>query len=210
VSGELVGEVLTARAGCLADLPATHTLALIAIANRCRTDSRQGWVVKSEITTAVGCSTRTAERIIAALTKRGLIEIVTRGYKLPGQQPRAPVYELSTLPPSKVAEAQAPLPPSKVAEAQGPRSRQIGTTLPPNPATLPPNRHHAPATQGGDLDVLTDVTNQTSLRDRTRARDTRSSDRSDALATRNGNPNPTARSHRRPILKGELSRRRHP
>jgi len=106
VSGQLVGEVIAARRGVLAYLSQAQTLALIAIANRCDTATRQHWVAYPEIMAAVGCSRRTAERTIAALKKDGWIEVVQRGYNTHGVV-RSPVYRLAELPPPKMAEAQA-------------------------------------------------------------------------------------------------------
>jgi hypothetical protein len=151
VSGQLVGEVIAARAGCLAPLSQGETLALIAIATRCKADTRQGWVTYAEIMATVGCSERTAQRIIAKLKKRGCIAVVKRGYKAPGQPARAPVYRVAEFRPPIVAEADAPSSRQTV-----PSSRQMETEL-------PPNNGQAPATLGGTPTSLPTARNQRPL-----------------------------------------------
>ena len=104
MSGQLVGEVLEARAGQLADLSQAETLALVAIAEKCHADSRQGSVRMSYIEAAIGKSRRTAVRALAQLRQRQLIRVVKRGYKSHGVA-RASIYELSVLVPSRAAQA---------------------------------------------------------------------------------------------------------
>jgi hypothetical protein len=152
MSGQLVGEVVGARRGCLAPLTQAETLALVAIASRCNTETRQGWVAKAEIQAAIGQSERTTERVLATLTKRGLIGVAKRGYNSHGVS-RAPVYWLAVLPPPKMAETQA----CASATLDGGTTEDV---LPPNPDVLPPNQACASATLDGDLNVLTDVHNK--------------------------------------------------
>lgn len=104
MSGQLVGEVLEARAGQLVDLSQAETLALVAIAEKCHVDSRQGSVRMSYIEAAIGRSRRTAARALAQLRQRQLIRVVKRGYKSHGVA-RASIYELSVLVPSRAAQA---------------------------------------------------------------------------------------------------------
>lgn len=108
MSGKLVGEVLdAAEAGHLDGLsrPAFH--ALLAIAEKCHHQTRQGSVRKVRIQAAiyVGNSTRTADRAIRELKAAGLVQVVKRGFKAPGGKSLAPIYQLAELSPPKVAEA---------------------------------------------------------------------------------------------------------
>ena len=167
MSGQLVGEVIDALGtGAIVlknkdgsdDL--ASRLALIAIAERCYTDTRQGSVRKARIESATGKADRTVDRIIRKLKDAGLIRVVKPGHKPPGGDPVAPLYELSELSPSKVAEASAEPSPSKVADASA--------ELSPNPAELSPNRPGAfatdppvtcsAATYDGTYDGTTDAT----------------------------------------------------
>ena len=104
MSGQLVGEVLAARGGHLAELSQGQTLALVAIAEKCHADSRQGSVRLSHIQAVIGKSQRTAVRTLEQLKSRGLIRVVKRGYKSHGVA-RANIYELSVLTPHKMAQA---------------------------------------------------------------------------------------------------------
>ncbi|MDA4110179.1 hypothetical protein [Mycolicibacterium holsaticum] len=103
MSGQLVGEVLDARTGHLADLTQAQTLALVAIAEKCHTDSRQGSVRLAHVQAAIGKSPRTAVRTLEQLKDRGLIRVVKRGYKSHGVA-RANIYELLALTPPRVAQ----------------------------------------------------------------------------------------------------------
>jgi hypothetical protein len=149
MSGQLVGEVLAARADYLADLTPAQTLALVAIANRCAPATRQCWIANAEIQTVIGQSQRTTERTLGLMRERGVIRMVKRGYKTHGVT-RAPVYELALLPPPKMAGADDGAPATQVGESNTTCSRQ-------NSNLLPPKRQLAPATLGGGLNVLTNV-----------------------------------------------------
>ena len=137
MSGQLVGEVLDARAERLADLSQAQTLALVAIAEKCHADSRQGSVRLSHIQAAIGKSQRTTVRTLEQLKDRELIRVVKRGYKSHGVA-RASIYELSALTPPKVAQP-----------TSGAYATQDGATnghvLTPNPDVLTPS-------MGGVLD----------------------------------------------------------
>lgn len=157
VSGKLVGEVLTGRErGHLGDLTQGQVLALVAIAEKCHTDSRQASVRMAYIQAAMGQSRRSAERAIHVLKTRQLITVVKRGYKTHGTG-HAPIYRLE-LPPPTTAETESDasatldgvsahdgLPPLKMAETPS-------IVLPPNPDVLPPNGQGASAVLGGDHD----------------------------------------------------------
>jgi DNA-binding transcriptional ArsR family regulator len=144
MSGQLVGEVLDARAERLADLSQAQTLALVAIAEKCHADSRQGSVRLSHIQAAIGKSQRTTVRTLEQLKDRELIRVVKRGYKSHGVA-RASIYELSALTPPKVAQP-----------TSGAYATQDGATnghvLTPNPDVLTPNPDVLTPSMGGVLD----------------------------------------------------------
>lgn len=137
MSGQLVGEVLGARAEHLADLTQAETLALVAIAEKCHVDSRQGSVRLAYIQAAIGKSQRTVVRTLGQLKDRGLIRVVKRGYKSHGVA-RASVYELALLAPPRVAQAGG----SGYATQDGATTSDV---LTPNPDVLTPS-------MGGVLD----------------------------------------------------------
>jgi hypothetical protein len=95
MSGALVGEVLdAAEAGHLDSLSRGDVLALIAVAEKCHTTTRQGSVRMSRIQALMGASRATAWRAMRRLKDRGLIRVVKRGYKAHGVG-HANVYELA-------------------------------------------------------------------------------------------------------------------
>jgi hypothetical protein len=107
MSGQLVGEVLdAAEAGQLDGLSRAAFHALLAIAERCHHDTRQGSVRRSRIQAAIYTNNgyRTASRAIRELKDAGIIRIVKRGYKSHGRV-AAPIYELTVLGTPKVSEA---------------------------------------------------------------------------------------------------------
>jgi hypothetical protein len=104
MSGQLVGEVLdAAKAGQLDGLSQGDLLALVAIAEKCGTETRQGSVRIGRIQAAMGKSKRTAVRALERLKDRGHIRVVKRGFNSHGVA-KAPIYELSVLTPPKVAQ----------------------------------------------------------------------------------------------------------
>jgi hypothetical protein len=127
MSGQLLGEVIDALEMGL-KLTQAERLALIAIAEKCHADTRQGSVRFDRIQAAVGASRRTTERVLHNLRKRGIVWVVARGYKARGKL-RAPIYQVAKLPPIMVAEA-------------------TGVVFPPNRDELPPNRRLASAKSG--------------------------------------------------------------
>ena len=103
MSGQLVGEVLdAAEAGQLDGLSQPARWALVVIAERCHHITRQGSVRRTRIQAALGRhnSLRTVSRAVCELRDAGLIRIVKHGYKAPGGQAKASVYELAKLTPS--------------------------------------------------------------------------------------------------------------
>jgi DNA-binding MarR family transcriptional regulator len=132
VSGALVGEVIDAlEAGSVA-LTDPEFRALVAIAEKCHADTRQGSVRTARIHAVIGMSESTTERTIRSLKGRGLIRVVKRGSKSHGLF-RATLYELLALPSSKVKEAQAGCFPH-------PDDGSKGVVLPSNSDVLPSNR----------------------------------------------------------------------
>lgn len=144
MSGQLVGEVLEARAEQLADLSQAQTLALIAIAEKCHVDTRQGSVRMAYIEAAIGRSRRTAVRTLEQLKHRHLIRIVKRGYKSHGIA-RASIYELCVLAPFRVAQAEA----SACATHDGASMPQV---VAPKSDVVTPNPDVVAPSLGGALD----------------------------------------------------------
>lgn len=144
MSGQLVGEVLAARAEHLADLTQAQTLALVAIAEKCHAESREGSVRVSHIQAVIGKSRRTAVRTLEQLKGRGLIRVVKRGYKSHGVA-RASIYGLSVLAPLKMAQS-----------TEGACATQDGATnghaLAPNRSVLAPNPRVVAPSMGGAHD----------------------------------------------------------
>lgn len=104
MSGKLVGEVIAAcEAGYLDDLSVSSKrinwrMALVAIANRCHQDTRQGAVRTQEIAAAAGvASDRAARRIVAYLKATGRVRVVKHGYESPHGPGHPTVYELLEL-----------------------------------------------------------------------------------------------------------------
>lgn len=150
MSGQLVGEVLdAAEAGALDDLSSNAFVALIVIADRAHTATRQASVRAARIAAAIrvppaqgtsgrtaAASQRTVERAIAELKDAGRVSVAQRGFNNGCGKARAPVYNL------------APLPPPRMAEAVG--------TVPAKTATVSANTATVSAIQGGGLDVVID------------------------------------------------------
>jgi len=127
-----MGEILQARHDHLADLTQAETLALLAIANRCKPKSRLASVAFQEIRDAIGfahrspttgCSERTGRRVLKSLRDYGLIEIVQRGHKPRGKPTVAPIYQIAEkLVTSLVAQANS-----------GSLRHETGKLVPPEP-----------------------------------------------------------------------------
>ncbi|MCZ0730473.1 hypothetical protein [Mycolicibacterium iranicum] len=97
MSGRLVGEVLDAcEAGVLAKLSQGELLALLAVAEKCHTETRQGSVRVSRIAAAMCKSDATAKRATRTLRDLGLLREVKRGYKSHGVG-HATIYEIALL-----------------------------------------------------------------------------------------------------------------
>ncbi len=158
MSGQLVGEVIdAAEAGLLDALSPSAFGALVAIAEKCHTTTRQGSVRAARIAAAIriharddmrsvskAAGSRTADRAIRELKDAQLVSVVQRGFKAPNGYSQAPIYELAKFSPSREAETSDDLPPPKeaetsdVASAIGHVASAIG--------------HEASAVQGGVLD----------------------------------------------------------
>lgn len=99
MSGQLVGEVLDAiEDGRLTGLSEVDKLALIIIAEKCHSTTRQGSVRIDRIASVTGTVRRTVQRSMVRLKERGLVRVVKRGYVSPKTgQGHANVYELLPL-----------------------------------------------------------------------------------------------------------------
>lgn len=148
MSGQLVGEVIdAAEAGHLDDLSANAFAALIVIADRAHTGSRQGSVRAARIAAAIRrpnapwCTTTagsqsTVERAIRELKAAGRISVVKRGFNNAHGRAQAPVYQVAPFPSSMVTETV--------------------NTVPVISATVPVISATVPVTQGDDLTVFLD------------------------------------------------------
>jgi hypothetical protein len=139
-----VGEVLDAAEAGQLGLSQGELLALVAIAEKCGTGTRQGSVRIGRIQAAMGKSKRTAVRALERLKDRGHIRVVKRGFNSHGVA-KAPIYELSVLTPPKMAQT-----------TDDACATEVGVS---NPDVLAPKRQCACAksecacaTQGGVLD----------------------------------------------------------
>lgn len=97
MSGQLVGEVLDGiEDGLLKSLTESERLALIVIAEKCHTATRQGSVRMERIMSVTGKSRRTVQRIMFRLRDDlDLVRVVKRGYVTPKTgDGHANVYEL--------------------------------------------------------------------------------------------------------------------
>lgn len=160
MSGQLVGEVLdAAEAGHLDDLSANAFAALIVIADRAHTDTRQGSVRADRIAVAIRrpnapwCATTagsrsTVERAIRELKSAGRISVVKRGFNNAHGKAHAPVYEVAPFPSPKLTETGASVP---VTQADG-----NGGPFPSNGRPFPSNRGTVAVTQGDDLTLFLD------------------------------------------------------
>lgn len=100
MSGQLVGEVIdAAEAGTLPPLSRPAFSALLAIAEKCHTVTRQGSVRQERIRAAIFAqnSSRTAVRAVKELRDAGLVSVVKRGFKAPDGSGGATIYELARL-----------------------------------------------------------------------------------------------------------------
>jgi hypothetical protein len=149
MSGQLVGEVIAAspqlRAG---GLSRNGFLALIAIAEKCHHQTRQGTVRRSWIQAAIysGNSTRTAERAVRELRDAKLIDVLKRGYKAPNQKALSTMYELLELPPPIVADA----------NGEAPATHEWRELAAAKSGEAAAKSDQAAATQSGGLDGSTD------------------------------------------------------
>jgi hypothetical protein len=99
MAGRLVGEVLAMAPALKASgLPERAFHALVAVAEKCHTDSRRGSVRWDHIRAGLyGASKRTAERAVEDLKKAGLLQVVKPGFNNNHGRVCAPVYEIAPL-----------------------------------------------------------------------------------------------------------------
>lgn len=102
MSGKLVGEVFDnaerlRNTGALGGPNVAHRnlIALLAVAEGCREESRSGYVAQSRVAKALGGVRKTASRALADLSSAGLIEVVQRGTKASGGDGRPTLYRLA-------------------------------------------------------------------------------------------------------------------
>lgn len=160
MSGQIVGEVIdAAEAGHLDDLSSNAFDALIVIADRAHTDTRQGSVRAGRIaaairrpnapwTTTAAASQSTVERAIKELKGAGWVSVVKRGFNNNHGRAQAPVYEVAPFPSSMVTETVTSAP---VVQGDG-----NGEAFPSNHRPFPSNGGGVPVTQGDDLTVFPD------------------------------------------------------
>lgn len=100
MSGQLVGEVLAAAAFLRSQgVPKRGFDALLAIAEKARTDNRQASVRWEHIQAALyeRASLSTAKRAVADLRTAGVIRVVRRGFDNQNGHACAPIYEIASL-----------------------------------------------------------------------------------------------------------------
>jgi len=99
MSGQLVGEVIAASSAFrAAGLSERGFHALVAIAEKCHTQTRQGSVPWKHICDGLfGASKRTAERAVQDLKTFGAIRIVKSGFNNNAGRVCAPIYEIGAL-----------------------------------------------------------------------------------------------------------------
>ena len=131
--------------GRLEHLLPAERLVLLAVAEKCLTETRQGTVRIGRIQAATGKSLRTTRRVLHKLTDADLIRVVKRGYKSHGVA-KASLYELAELVPPKNGTTSA-------AEVVSPMNGTTsGIVLVPNPVGLVPNPVELVPPIGGTLD----------------------------------------------------------
>jgi hypothetical protein len=99
VSGELVGEVIAAASDLkVRGLSERGFHALIAIAEKCQAQTRQGSVRWDHIRAGLfGASLATAKRAVVDLKSAGVIRLVKRGFDNHAGRACAPIYEIQPL-----------------------------------------------------------------------------------------------------------------
>lgn len=99
MSGKLVGEVLDASARLQeSGLPERAFHALVALAEKCHTDTRQGSVRWDHIRAGLyGASLSTAKRAVRDLKTAGLVTVIKRGFDNHHGNACAPIYRVEPL-----------------------------------------------------------------------------------------------------------------
>ncbi|MGD9619818.1 MAG: hypothetical protein AB7G47_04645 [Mycolicibacterium sp.] len=100
MSGQLVGEVLDASPALRASgLPERGFHALVAIAEKCHHESREGSVRWDHIRAGLyGASLATAKRAVKDLKTAGIVRVVKRGFDNQHGRVCAPIYRIGPLP----------------------------------------------------------------------------------------------------------------
>lgn len=100
MSGQLVGEVLDASTALRASgLPERGFHALVAIAEKCHHESREGSVRWDHIRAGLyGASLATAKRAVKDLKTAGIVRVVKRGFDNQHGRVCAPIYRIEPLP----------------------------------------------------------------------------------------------------------------
>lgn len=156
MSGQLVGEVIdAAEAGHLDDLSPNAFAALIVIADRAHTDTRQGSVRAGRIavairrpnapwsTTSAG-SQSTVERAVKELKAAGWVRVVKRGFNNNHGNACAPIYEVCAFPSPRMTGTVDGV---SVTQDDG----NGDGAFPSNHRPFPSKRGGVPVTQGDDL-----------------------------------------------------------
>lgn len=115
MSGQIVGEVLdAAEAGVLDALSSNAFQALIAVAEKASTATRQGTVRMDRIAASIRVDRRaggstlasrsTAERAVREVKSAGWVRVVKRGFNNGHGKACAPIYEVSAFPSHRVTE----------------------------------------------------------------------------------------------------------
>ena len=123
MSGQLVGEIIaasTALKTCGLSERGFH--ALIAIADKCGTATRQGSVPWSHIRAGLfGVSKRTAERAVEDLKNFGVLRVVKPGFNNNHGRACAPIYEIQQFTDTDIQVSQSPTSDTdtQVSESQG-------------------------------------------------------------------------------------------
>ncbi len=125
MSGQLVGEVLAAsEAFKAAGLSERGFHALLAIAEKCHTETRQGSVPWKHVCAGLyGGSKRTAERAVQDLKTFGAVRVVKPGFNNNHGRSCAPIYEIQPLTDTDTQVAGSP--PTDT-DKTGDRYRQTG------------------------------------------------------------------------------------
>jgi hypothetical protein len=129
VSGQLVGEVIDAADRLKSSgLSERGFHALLAIAEKCHTTSRQGSVRWDHIRAALyWASMSTAKRAVHDLRSAGLVKVIKRGFDNHAGRACAPIYEIAPLPERVTQVTQSPDPERVTQVTQSPEGERVKT-----------------------------------------------------------------------------------